>query len=194
MQSDLRGHVRLRHALPLIQIAIALLLRWQGSVWLSRMEAIQDMPGLPPAWQLLAAINLAVPVFPGPVYIVFVGFLWYWIARNIESWQRRKAVCSFSKAPLRVAADLLFIGIGIVIGYVVLVRDLPGGALREGFGSFSVVVHGLYRFHPLILITVTVLHLAWSFDLLFFFGRDLLFALRIIHSRRASVHSLPLSS
>jgi hypothetical protein len=151
------------------------------------MEAFQDMPGLPPAWQLLAAINLgAVPVFSGLVYIVFVGFLWYWVARNIESWQQRKAVCNLSNIPLRIMADLLLVGIGIVV----LVYS-PGRLLTSRFGWALVQLE--YRFNPLLLVTVTILHLAWSLALLFFFGRDLLSVLRIIYRRRNPVHSPPLS-
>ena len=103
-------------------------------VWTDRWERalmrIKDMPGTPPSFTLLIAINapLAIPralVFrylPGRwddiTLVVAIGMFWYWVSLNIESWQRNRRVFMFSRIPLRLAADTIAVGIGAMWVFV----------------------------------------------------------------------------
>jgi hypothetical protein len=173
--------IRLRYALPLAQMTVAVLLRWGDYLWFKRIAGLYDMPPQPPAWQLSTAINMPIVLIRAlwtrmgvwgwwdeGLYIAVVGLFWYWIAMNMQSWRQQRAVRTFSNPPLRVTADLLLIMLGIVFGGVVAFHDPADPALR-----YSIVAH-----HWLWFVTITGLHLVWSLTFLFFFGRDLISVLR----------------
>jgi len=187
--------IRLRYILPFAQMAVAVLLLWRGSLWLTRMEALQHIYGRPPAWQILSAMNMFLPVVPSPIYVALVGLLWYWVALNVESLQKQGTVRMFAYTHLRITVDLLLVVLGILIARVVFLVDLPLRALRDGFGWFWVCLRDqiTHRYNWLF-ISVAVLHSIWSFALISSFGRDALYALRIIHRGRPAVAQVPPTS
>jgi hypothetical protein len=117
--------LRLKYALPLVQVGLAAGLFMWDAFWYRVVARHMDMPGTSPAFKLLVSINapLALPrafVFrhlPGwwdPVtFIVAIGLFWYWVGMNIVSWRERRIAYLFSWRPLRLLADALFIGVGV---------------------------------------------------------------------------------
>lgn len=45
---------------------------------------------------------------------VAIGLFWYWVAMNIVSWRERRVAYLFSRRPLRILADSVIIGIGVL--------------------------------------------------------------------------------
>ena len=117
-------------------LAVALLVwdeRWE------RAHIRQDMPGFPPSFIPLAAINfplamfrtLMSPYFPflwgrwGDVALVIaIGVFWYWVSLNIESWHQSRRVFMFSWKPLRLAGDTMAVGVGAIWPVVFVLRSL----------------------------------------------------------------------
>ncbi len=56
------------------------------------------------------------------VLIFAVGLLWYWVALNIRSWRRRRAVLMFSWRPARFSLDGSLVLYGALFGLVGLSR------------------------------------------------------------------------
>jgi len=180
---------KLKYVLPLTQMALCLALIWRSELWLKAAARIMDIPGPAPAFTLLVSINppaaivralweryLRLPaLWDDVMLVVAVGFLWYWVALNIHYWHQRRTVCMFSWLPLRLAGDALLIAAGVFWGFISLghdfavidiVRGVRGEALRN---SFPITYSGWLWF------TINVgLALAWSFSLIYFFGRDVI--------------------
>ncbi len=109
--------IKLKYALPFIQMLLAVALLVWTVRWERAMMRIQDMPGTPPSFTLLVAINAPVALprivlyryLPGwwdaITFIAGIGVFWYWVARNIESWRQTRRVFMFSWRPLRLAGD-----------------------------------------------------------------------------------------
>ena len=88
------------------------------------------MVGTPPFFTLLIAINapLAMPralffrFLPGwwgdIILVAAIGVLWYWVSLNIASWQQSRRVFMFSRIPLRLAGDMIAVGIGALWAFV----------------------------------------------------------------------------
>jgi len=131
---------KLRYALPILQVLLAVALLVWGERW-ERAHMRQDMPGVPPAFNLLIAISfpLAVPrtlviryfflhrplLLPylwvrwGDIALVTaIGMLWYWVSLNIESWHQRRRVFMFSWKPLRLAGDTIAVGVGAIWPFI----------------------------------------------------------------------------
>jgi hypothetical protein len=116
--------VKLKYALPLAQMAIAVvLLRWSNLwLWDATHRLHMDMPGIAPAFTLLVSINLPVASLAqliwvrylpasldNMVLVVAIGIFWYWIALNIDSWRTQRSMVWFAWLPLRILADVAVI-------------------------------------------------------------------------------------
>ena len=122
--------LKLKYALPLVQTLAALALLVWTDRWERALMRISDMPGTPPSFSILIAINapLAVPralafrYLPGwwddITLIVAIAAFWYWVALNIESWQLRRRILIFSWTPLRLLGDVVGVGIGVMSALV----------------------------------------------------------------------------
>jgi hypothetical protein len=177
--------VKLKYALPLVQMALAVgLLRW-SEAWFEAVMRVSDSPGLCPAFRLLIAISAPVGLprllwsrfLPGswdyPILIAAVGLLWFWVALNVDSWRQGRAVCMFSRTPLRIAGDILLIVTGIFWGGVCVGRNLDVGAIVHG--AYGQVLGDCYPRgwqDASLCIAVVVFQLTWSLVLIYFFGRD----------------------
>jgi hypothetical protein len=165
--------LKLKYVLPLVQTLVAVALLVWTYRWERALMRVQDMPGTPPSFSLLIAINapLAMPralvslYLPGwwdyITLIAVIGLLWYWVALNIDSWRHRRTIFTFSWLPLRLAVDAVAVGIGGVLTLV----------------SWQSIFHGYLRFswgRWVWFVTCMGLFLAWAAVLIFCFGRDLL--------------------
>jgi hypothetical protein len=172
---------KLRYVLPLVQTLVAVALLVWTDRWERALMRIQDMPGTPPSFTLLIAINapLATPralVFrylPGwwddITLVVAIGVFWYWVSLNIESWQQRRRILMFSWIPLRLLEDTIAVGIGVMWAFV-LWR------------------HRAYSLPPLTdwlwFVPCVCLPILWSAVLILLFGRD--FVLCLLHYKANS--------
>ncbi len=166
---------KLRYALPLLQVILAVALL----VWAERWEIAhmrQDMPGVPPAFILLSVINFPVAMLRGLVIrilsllrplllpylwgrwgdialVAAIGMFWFWVSLNIECWHQSRRVFMFSWRPLRIAGDTIAVGVGVTWPFVYWHQGRPA--------PLSSVE--LLLFVPCLL---------WSAALILFFGRD----------------------
>src|ERR1017187_5170608 len=112
--------VKLKYALPLVQMGLAAVLAWCHHLWLlAIMSSGSDSPGSSPSLRLLHSLNwpvLLVPKYrsmPFPLDAVAVaavaGLLWYWVALNLDEFSQRRRVVMFERVPLRIGGDLLMI-------------------------------------------------------------------------------------
>jgi|HubBroStandDraft_4_1064222.scaffolds.fasta_scaffold21481_5 hypothetical protein len=155
-----------------------------------------DMPGPTPASYLLHALNapLAHEVWSYPLYqlpiwdngvladdvvlILAVGLLWYWVARNIQSWRQRRAVLMFAWRPARFSLDVFLVMYGALFGLIGLSRG------HEAIRYAPYLVRAGTCFGPgpwvnlLPSIATAGFYLAWAVVLIFFFGRDFIHATR----------------
>jgi hypothetical protein len=169
------------HALPIVQMALAVaLFRW-SDISLRAELRVADMPGPAPAFQMLTAINAPVCVaralwlryLPGywdyVILLLAIGLFWYGIALNIRSWREQRTLVVFKWSPLRIAVDLLLIAIG--------------GLLASYFAHYITYEFEIVRrawFFP-----VLMLYALWSVALISFPGRDL-FQCVFLTSHRAT--------
>ena len=173
--------LKLKYALPLVQTLAALALLVWTDRWERALMRISDMPGTPPSFSLLIAINapLAVPralafrYLPGwwddITLIVAIAAFWYWVALNIESWQLRRRILIFSWTPLRLLGDVVGVGIG-VMSALVPSHDF---VLWRAYGFPRVPsLTGWLWFIP-----CTCLPILWSVMLILLFGRDFVYCL-----------------
>lgn len=173
--------VKLKYTLPLSQMALAVVLLWWSQVWYKAVTRTADMPGPSPAFQLLIAINapLALPRLLCIHYLFYpwddvtliaaVGLLWYWVALNIDSWQKRKAVFMSARGSLRSLGDLVLIALGAFWGFICVQDELTGRDLADSsLGLFQPWLRTPF------LVAVAVCSFGWSLALICFFGRDLI--------------------
>jgi hypothetical protein len=133
----------LRYALPLAQMALGVVLI-QG--WYSWLRAGMAAQAPSPDHMLLLSINAPVSLaralwhnhvpdsWDNVAFILAIGIFWYWVALNILSLQERKALVLFRWAPLRIAADVLFIAMGACMGWwlcISTVTTLPTSPLLQ---------------------------------------------------------------
>lgn len=146
-------------------------------VWTYRWERalmrIQDMPGTPPSFTLLIAINAPLAMPRALVYrylpdwwdditlVVEIGMFWYWVSLNVESWQQGHRVFMFSWIPLRLAGDTIAVGIGAMWAFVIVSHN-RGYYLPELVSS-----RDWLWFAPCVCLPIL-----WSAALMLFFGRD----------------------
>ncbi len=124
--------LRLKFALPLVQTLVAVVLMVWTSRWERALMRFQDMPGTPPSFTILIAINapLAMPRmlvyrylpgwWDGITFVVAIAVFWYWVALNIESWRRSRRPFMFSWTPSRLVGDTIAVGIGVMWIFVLL--------------------------------------------------------------------------
>ena len=98
--------VRLRYLLPVGQVLVAIGLYAWSDAWFREASKHSSMPGLPLGFTILISLNapLALPrefyyrhtgipdLGDRVVLLVGIALLWYWVARNIESWRERRTV------------------------------------------------------------------------------------------------------
>ena len=118
--------LKLKYTLPLVQTLVAVALLVWTDRWERALMRIQHMPGTPPSFTLLIAINapLAIPRmlvyrylpgwWDGITLVVAIAVFWHWVALNIESWQQSRRLFSFSWTPLRLVGDTIAVGIGVM--------------------------------------------------------------------------------
>lgn len=171
--------LKLKYALPLAQIAMALTLLIEDAFWWQPNHSLSSGPS--PYFSVLVAINapaviarafwfLHVPQWCDyAALLVTIGLLWYWVALNVHSWQKERRAWTFSRPVLRFIADAALVGLGVLFAYLVycdLSRSYnPPPSL--GWAGFSIY---------------EVLRAAWSAFLIFFFGCDLIRSIRIKRS------------
>ena len=172
--------VRLKYALPAVQIALAVLSVRQSFLWDIAARG-NDAPGKHPAFKLLICINLPVSVvlkpilvLPGPtlwdsvMFVTAIGMFWYWIALRIQRYKERRTLFLFAWLPLRITTDMFLIALGASLAWLLIVeaRDYPHNS------PISPNILGWW-FVP----TFTSL-LLWALGPIFIFGSDLIWCLR----------------
>ncbi len=162
--------IRIKQILPLLQVLVAVALLVWTDRWERALMRIQDMPGTPPSFALLMAINapLAIPralVFrhlPGwwddITLVLSIALFWYWVSLNLESWRLGRRVLMPSWTPLRLFGDTIAVGIGLTWAWALWAgRELPPVL------SFS---------DWLWFVPCLGLPILWSGTLILLFGRD----------------------
>jgi hypothetical protein len=140
---------------------------------------IWDSPGPAPAFMLLVSINAPVALARGlwsgylwsiwwdnPLLIVALGFFWYWVALNFDSWRQQRSVFMFSWTPLRLVGDAVLIAVGVFWSFNCVAAQVSVTPYR---GLFPPHITGWMWF-----IASVGFQLAWALVLIFFFGRDLI--------------------
>jgi hypothetical protein len=178
--------LKMKYALPLVQTLVAVALLVWTDRWERPLMRIQDMPGTPPSFTLLIAINapLAMPrmlVFhhlPGwwhdITLVVAIGVFWYWVSLNIDSLRHGRRVFMFSWTPLRLAGDTIAVGIGVMWIFV-----LWSSRWYYGLPPLLSLTEWLW-FVPCLCLPIL-----WSAVLIVLFGRD--FVLCLLHSKAKSL-------
>jgi hypothetical protein len=169
--------LKLKYMLPLVQTLVAVgLLVWTNR-WERALMRINDMPGTPPSFALLIAINapLAMPralafrFLPGwwddITLVVAIALLWYWVALNLESWRRTRRILMFPWRPLRLLGDMIGVGAGVMCA-LVLSHDFFLW-LAYGFPRIPSLTGWLW------FVSCTCLPIMWSAALIILFARDL---------------------
>jgi hypothetical protein len=170
--------VKLRYVLPMGQMVLAVALLWWFHVWSVAASRTADMPGTPPAFTLLIAINAPVALpralwyrhisdfWDQIILIVAVGLLWYRVALNVDCWRKDKSVFIFAWKPLRFVGDLALIALGMFWAFLCMRED----TLR----SFGGAASGLFQpwLRTPFQIVVGAFLVIWSIALIYFFGRD----------------------
>src|SRR5271169_6615031 len=137
---------KLKYALPIAQMLLALALLWQSRVWDKAARRTADMPGPSPEFTLLVSINFPVALARGlwlhytpyfwddALLIGGIGLLWCWVALNLYSWRRYRSVFTFSWMPARLAVDLLLVAVGGLSAFVFIdghASHFPPSLARE---------------------------------------------------------------
>lgn len=160
--------VKLRYALPLAQMALAVALFHWSDVWYAADRTHLYSRISPPSLVLLL-INAPVflvrgfynryipPLWDRVILIATIGLFWYWVDLNVEFWRERKTILQFASVPFRIAADLLLIGLSVSLLIVLGTAPLYEGPWRW-FTRISV--------------------LSWSLGPIFLFTRDLIQCIR----------------
>lgn len=172
--------MRFKYALPLAQMVLAVGLLWWSYRWDRWAMRIMDMPGPAPAFTLLVFINAPVALarmfwfhhgleglWSDALFVGLIGLLWYWIALNIVSWRARRTLVLFTWTPLRIAVDLVLIGVCACFLWYSRTVNVAGLPWRW--------------FAPLVIFLIF-----WSFASVFILCRDLVLCFRHKVSRTAS--------
>ena len=128
--------VRLRYALPLAQMALAVVFLRLIFLWDVATRG-DDMPGRHPAFQVLIYLHLPLMlVFKEllfgrlpelAVLVAAIGGFWYWIALLVHRYNERRTIFPPAWGTLRIVADLALITMGASIGWLSIenIRDYP---------------------------------------------------------------------
>jgi hypothetical protein len=172
--------LKLKYTLPLVQVLLAVVLLAWTERWERALMRTGDMPGPPPCFTLLIAINapLAIPrmfVFrylrgwwDDITFVVAIAVFWYWVSLNIESWQKDRRLFLFSWMPLRLAGDMVGVGIGVIWTSVLW----GGNGYRYSLPSHLSVRDWLW------FVPCAGLPILWSAVLIILFGRDLVYCIQ----------------
>jgi hypothetical protein len=167
--NDCNVRVRIKYALPLAQMALAVAL-----IWLSRRElaAAHTVGGHTPAFGLLILINPPVAMLRGlwfnyvydpwsdhVMFVASIGVFWYLVGLGIDYWQKRKTLLLFTRKPLRVTADLALIAVGPYFIWLLRSVDVANMPWQLETPALAVVF-------------------CWFLGPAFIFGRDLIHFLR----------------
>jgi hypothetical protein len=197
-------HVKQNARLPLIlgiaQMLIAALLIWQSQVWnVAMMKRVRGTFGPGPWFIVCTSIDFPVAMlrglwdratfFGGISYVDYgllvfaTGVLWWWVGLNIVSLREQRSPFVPRSLPLRICMDLLFVAVGLFLGWYVFRCDL-NLVLRSDWVFvfryyFPSTAEGLLLFA-----LQTSLHSAWAIAILFVFGRDLTHIGRTLLDRR----------
>jgi len=96
------------------------------------------------------------------LFILAIGLFWFWIALNIEQFAVKRTVATFDWGPLRVLSDLLVMAVGGLVGLSAVSRAWWWIPRMDVPNPQWLWIPGSMTWLP-----------AWSFILLFLFGRDL---------------------
>jgi hypothetical protein len=112
-------------------------------IWQSRRElaAAHIHAGKTPSFSLLVLINPPAtllrsvwfnyvdnPWSNDATFVASIGMFWYLVALSVDYWQKRNTLLLFTSKPLRVAADLALIALGLYFVWLVKgvdVADMP---------------------------------------------------------------------
>ncbi len=185
--------LKLKYTLPLVQMLVAVALLVWTDRWERALMRVMDMPGTPPSFTLLIAINapLAIPralvyrYLPGwwdqITLIVAIGVFWYWVSLNIESWGQRRRIFIFSWVPLRLVADAMAVAIGVM--WVFMLWGERWYTVPQGVW----IVRGWSLSQWLWFVPCSLLPILWSAALILLFGRDIVQC--FLHQRARSMAS-----
>jgi hypothetical protein len=170
--------VRLRTALPILQMTLASALLWCDYLWQqSMLHRVHGSFGTLPTFKVLIGMNAPAGLLralwfrhlPTPwddiLLIPIIGALWYWMALNIECWRNQRSVCVFHSLPLRLITDVSLVGIGALLSFVIL-DEFRHDAL---FSAWDIFLFG---------VSYGIFFIAWAGFLIVFFGRDLVLLFR----------------
>jgi hypothetical protein len=169
--------MRLRYVLPAVQIIVAFAAYYESYRWFEwrRHFFHDDMPGTWPGFTLLVSLNAPVAFvrlfyyrhlsdfWEEAVFILSIGLLWYWVARNIECWHSTRRVFSFPQKIPRMLFDALLSLLGLL--FVVYAREV--------YWHLGPSVQLSLYYWPSFFF-----FLGWSAALIFFFGRDFILCIR----------------
>ena len=126
--------LKLRYILPLVQMALAVeIIQWTNH-WYETVGKFYDSPGSPDPVSFLTIMSAPAsvareiwfPIVPwqwsNVVYVASIGLCWYWVAMSVSLWRRHHTLFPFPRIRLRIAADLLFIGMSML--FVELFRNI----------------------------------------------------------------------
>lgn len=144
--------LKLKYTLPVAQMALAVALLHWSDVWYAADQRHLYSRNSPASFVLLL-INAPVALLRGywnPLpppwdrltFIPAIGIFWYWVGLNVECWRERKTVRLFTSVPLRITADLLLIGSGVLLFIVLGTDPLYEGPWRW-FSRIAVLTRSL---------------------------------------------------
>ncbi len=171
---DMQKCFRLRYLLPVAQMALGVaLLVWSNAWMLAIIKRIHGTVQTTPPFTFLISLNYPAALardlwfrhVPSPwedrLLIPAIGLLWYWVARNIESWRQVKRLLRAPHLAIQLTIDLLQVALGVLIGFMV----------------FAEVSRYLFLWE---IVTESTLGFMWCFALIIFPGWDLVELLRSI--------------
>ena len=185
MTARIERILRLRYVLPTIQVILAVLLFWYDrNIWFPRMRG-HSMPRLSPGWRVSAAINAPVLLVrqlwfrhtsqysDDVLYVIAVGIFWLWVAISLSSWKSNRTIAVPETKPLRVAADMFGLAVGVILVAAVFVSDLHGNTLSDGLERFLGSLAYEFRLGGWAWLFETLIHGCWAVLILFIFVADL---------------------
>lgn len=161
--------MKIKHALPLIQMMLAATLLWWDHSLSRAAHRVCDMASPGPAFSLLVAINSPVNLprivwerylpYSWSVFtlIAAVGLFWYCIALNVRSWRRRQTVFSSWRRAAQLVVDFMIIALGLGWGLYGVARGYEEWprSFTHGMGCFGPNLW--FTFLPLVMITCSYL-------------------------------------
>jgi hypothetical protein len=144
--------MRLKYALPLANMAVAVALFWWSDQWLKAAMRIYDSPGTHPAFTLALLINgpatlarmfwfsYVSQMWDYVLFVLVVGITWWWIGIGLTRW-REGRLGRLSSMPVRCARDILAVGLSVCFAYgcrSVDILHMPWQWLIPSAASFAI--------------------------------------------------------